>query len=171
MPTIVVQKWEESERDWGIRPDGWTMYLNMEVHAAYMEKFNAERQAEYQRTKVVPDEYTRPSGSAYAMDVDQETYDKLAATEGQSMWGEGNMPPTGKQGPNGWKTVEKQPPKLDRAALERTLSDMQRDIDYFEQKLNSVVALGGTERTTGHLREQVRLTREAFEAFRKQHGL
>ena len=102
---IVVQKWEETERGWGCRPDGWTMHLNVAAHAAYLKAREAEHKADYARTGVVPDEYTRPSGTAYPMDVDEATYNKIAAAPNQTIWGEGNMPPAGQQGPNGWRNV------------------------------------------------------------------
>jgi hypothetical protein len=104
--TIVIQKWEESEAGWGIRPDGWTMHLTAADHAAYMKRHSDEQKADYARTKTVPAEYSRPSGSAYPMDVDLATYEKLKAAQNHSMWGEGNMPPKGKQGTYGFVTVK-----------------------------------------------------------------
>jgi hypothetical protein len=99
---IVVQKWEESEAGWGTRPDGWTMHLNMEAHAAYMKQFTEDQRADYARTGVVPDEYTKSSGDPYPMDVDEATYEKIKASPKKMIWGEGNMPPKGKQGTGGW---------------------------------------------------------------------
>lgn len=107
--TIVVQKWEESERGWGCRPDGWTMHLTMEARDAYVVLYAKRQDAQFksQGGHGVPDEYTRPSGTPYPMDVDEETYNKIAAAEDKTIWGPGNMPPTGQQGPNGWRDVPK----------------------------------------------------------------
>lgn len=84
------------------RPDGWTMHLNVEAHGKYMADFQAGQEADYARTKVVPSCYTRPDGSPYPMDVDKKTYEKIAGSKKLCLWGEGNMPPKGKQGTNGW---------------------------------------------------------------------
>lgn len=102
---IVVQKWEESEAGWGTRPDGWTMHLNAAAHAAYMKKHREDQEEDYRKTGRVPHEYTRPDGSAYLMDVDEETYEKIKASKNKTIWGEGNRPPAGKQGPDGWRSV------------------------------------------------------------------
>ncbi len=28
--TVIIQNWEESERGWGTRPDGWTIHIDRE---------------------------------------------------------------------------------------------------------------------------------------------
>lgn len=71
MPVVVVQKWEESERGWGTRPDGYSIHPS---HAArdsfvtdYWEKMPDE----------VPDEYSRPCGTSYVAEVSEEVYEEL----------------------------------------------------------------------------------------------
>lgn len=98
--TVVVQKWEESERGWGTRPDGWTMHLSEEDRAAFVKAYYAK----YNPPGPAPDCYTRVDGDPYLMDVNEETYKKVEASE-NGIWGDGNMPPSGKQGRNGWKNV------------------------------------------------------------------
>lgn len=99
---VVVQKWEETERGWGCRPDGWTMHLTEEDRAAFVKEFWArQRKLLGEET---PYEYTRESGSPYIMDVDEETYEKVRASK-NGTWGEGNMPPAGKQGTTGFVSV------------------------------------------------------------------
>lgn len=97
--TVVVQKWEESERGWGVRPDGWTMHLTEEDREAFVKEFYANNPP-----GPAPDCYSRTSGDPYLMDVDEETYKKVEASK-NGTWGEGNMPPTGKQGRNGFQTM------------------------------------------------------------------
>lgn len=90
---VVVQRWEESERGWGVRPDGWTLYLSMSDHTEHLKSFSEKQEEDYRATQRVPDCYSRPSGNPYPMDIDQETYDKLAADPNRFIWGPGNSPP------------------------------------------------------------------------------
>jgi len=71
MPRILVQEWEESERGWGTRPDGFSIHLN----DASLELFIQE----YWSTmpKEVPDEYSRPAGPAVWCEVNQALYDTI----------------------------------------------------------------------------------------------
>lgn len=50
--------WEESERGWGIRPDGFSLHLSKEDSKKYVKDY-WDRQPDG-----VPDEYSRPSGEA-----------------------------------------------------------------------------------------------------------
>lgn len=95
--TVVVQKWEELERGFGSRPDGWTMHLDADTHREYIEKFYRERNA---NAGPVPDEYSRPCGTPYEIQVGPKTYAKIK--EHGVVWGPGNMPPSGFQGKDGW---------------------------------------------------------------------
>lgn len=73
MPTVVVQKWEESERGWGVRPDGYSVHFSEEDLAKYL----ADHKARYLKAygDRVPDEYDRPSGTPYRWDA---TDDEIA---------------------------------------------------------------------------------------------
>ena len=101
---VVVQKWEESERGWGCRPDGWTMHLSEADRAAFCKEYWA-RMPPRGPNGEVPDEYTREDGSPYVMDVDEETYNKVKASK-NGIWGDGNRPPAGKQGRDGWRSMK-----------------------------------------------------------------
>jgi hypothetical protein len=96
---VIIQKWEESERGWGTRPDGWTMHLSEAHRVKFCEEFWAR-----QPKGAVPDEYTRECGAPYEATVDEETYQELVAEKG-SMWGEGKVPPFGMQGSDGWQSA------------------------------------------------------------------
>lgn len=98
MPTVVVQKWEESERGWGVRPDGFTMHLTEADRAAFVQAYWDRMPDE------VPYEYSRPSGSPYLAQVSQEIYDKVAKSK-KGMWGDGNNYP-GDGGTDGWKAYK-----------------------------------------------------------------
>lgn len=112
---IVVQKWEESERGWGTRPDGWTMHLNPNALRTYLKKLADERASH----KEVPDEYSRPCGSSYVMMVDEDTFNQIAEAPDQFIRGEGDIPPAGLQGKDGWKVVPVEPQPVDPVVQER----------------------------------------------------
>lgn len=77
--TVVVQKWEESERGWGVRPDGYSLHLSEEDCVAYLQAYLGPRATHAS----VPNEYDRPCGSPYSAEVDEETYEKLLAASGK----------------------------------------------------------------------------------------
>jgi hypothetical protein len=75
---LWVQKWEESERGWGTRPDGYTVHVEKEDIDKYVK---AIRDAEAARgyallggygTDNVPDEYERPCGAPYQARIDPD---------------------------------------------------------------------------------------------------
>ena len=66
--TVVVQKWEESERGWGTRPDGYTLHLSVTDRDSYVKEYWARM------PDTVPAEYSRPAGTAYTTEVDDLTY-------------------------------------------------------------------------------------------------
>lgn len=71
MVQVVVQRWEESERGWGVRPDGYSVHLTR----ADCETFITE----YWRSmpNQIPDEYSRPEGEPYCVDVIEALYDRV----------------------------------------------------------------------------------------------
>jgi len=68
---VVCQKWLESERDWGIRPDGYSLHLNEDDLAAYVRDYWESMPQE------VPDEYSRPDGTPYRCKVSPAVYEKV----------------------------------------------------------------------------------------------
>jgi hypothetical protein len=94
MPKVIVQDWEESERGWGVRPDGFTFHLNAKDHEAYVKGFYGE----FNNAKEVPDEYTRVSGDPVELEVAASIVAKLRkvkadmpkAWRGLGMHGEGS---------------------------------------------------------------------------------
>ncbi len=36
---VVVQKWEETERGWGVRPDGFSLHLTDADRSAYIGEY------------------------------------------------------------------------------------------------------------------------------------
>ena len=69
------QKWEESERGWGTRPDGYSLHaceteLKMFI-AEYWQRLPDE----------VPDEYSRPDGTPFWCAIDEATALKIEQSE------------------------------------------------------------------------------------------
>lgn len=93
MPRAVCQKWEESERGWGTRPDGYSLHKTREDVAAYIKAYWDTM------PDSAPSEYSRPDGTPYDTEVDQETYDEIAASKnGIRSWGK----KTPEGGTDGW---------------------------------------------------------------------
>src|SRR3989344_7974426 len=63
--TVICQKWLESERNWGSRPNGYSPHLNEEDKENYIQEYWNGMPDE------VPDEYSAPDGTSYLCDVDQ----------------------------------------------------------------------------------------------------
>jgi len=72
--TVIVQKWEESEA-WGTRPDGFSLHLTDEDRKAYIKAYWDGM------PDATPAEYSRPDGTPYAWDADEETYALVEASE------------------------------------------------------------------------------------------
>lgn len=66
--TAVRQDWEESERGWGVRPDGYSLHKTVGDCQKYIKEYWAGMPS------AVPDEYSRPCGSPRLVDVNREVY-------------------------------------------------------------------------------------------------
>ncbi len=84
---VLFQRWEESERGWGTRPDGYTLHVSLDECTAYRDKFMKDQHARMGSTP--PNEYTRPCGEPDVIQVSKATYDDLVAknAEGKPYWG------------------------------------------------------------------------------------
>lgn len=88
MHTVIKVMWEESERGWGVRPDGYSLHLSKEDAEQFIKEYWAGLPDE------VPDEYSRPStlihegsiGSG-TIDIDEATYQKIKKSKnGIRIW-------------------------------------------------------------------------------------
>ena len=68
---VFCQKWEESERGWGTRPDGYSLHLTAEDLKRYIKEYWMEM------PDAVPDEYSLPDGNSYLTLVKEEVYAEL----------------------------------------------------------------------------------------------
>ena len=94
---VIVQKWEESERGWGTRPDGYSLHLTKADRVAFIEAYWRRMPDEVQ------DEYSRASGSPYSAEVDEATFARVKAGKRGIREFNNNYP--GNQGKDGWKNV------------------------------------------------------------------
>ncbi len=74
MRTVVKQPWVESERGWGVRPDGYSLHKTKADRDAFIAEYWSKQPDE------TPDEYSRPEGECFLIDVDEGSYRKLAKT-------------------------------------------------------------------------------------------
>lgn len=81
---VVVQLWEESERGWGVRPDGYSIHRTQADRAAYVEGYMTRQQAWL--GDAVPDEYTRPAGPGFAGFADEDDIAELGVTNGRMFY-------------------------------------------------------------------------------------
>lgn len=72
---LVKQNWLESERGWGIRPDGCSLHKTVEDCKQYIKKYWAGMPDQ------VPDEYSRPEGEPYPIDVDERIYSVVSKSK------------------------------------------------------------------------------------------
>lgn len=76
---VVAQRWEESERGWGCRDDGWTYHSTTSKLNDYEDNmWNREKEIYGNR---VPDCYSRRDGPAKLVEVDQFVWELIRERE------------------------------------------------------------------------------------------
>jgi hypothetical protein len=82
--TVYCMPWEESERGWGIRPDGYSLHLTEEDYREHLDRHWAFYHQQYGNS--VPHEYDRPGlKDPYPCVVDEETYQKIKDSKDNSI--------------------------------------------------------------------------------------
>lgn len=71
MNKCYLQRWEESERGWGVRPDGCSIHLDESQHDLYVRNIYKDRGDE------VPDEYERVCGRLIETFVTDIIFEKI----------------------------------------------------------------------------------------------
>ena len=94
--TVVVQKWEESERGWGVRPDGYSLHIDEAQRKRYIDAYRAEM------PNTAPDEYSRLSGTPYAAEVTLTDDEQRLMIHKHGVRRRSNDY-SGDEGPDGWK--------------------------------------------------------------------
>jgi len=109
VPLIWCQQWEESERGWGTRPDGYTLHMTKQDAKDFAQRFMDSQRQSFEDRGIdgVPDEYTRPCGEPYEILPTHEQYRKLQSKTGkenQGLWFQERAPDGG--GPGTWRREE-----------------------------------------------------------------
>ena len=92
MPTVVCQRWEESESEpgWGVtvRDDGFSLHRTEADRVAFIKAYWAEM------PDATPSYYTRPSGEPYSVDLrsDNKLYKKLMGARKKGIRESGKAP-------------------------------------------------------------------------------
>lgn len=89
---VIVQKWEESERGWGTRPDGYSIHPDKAALDRYVKAYWDRMPNE------TPDEYSRPHGTPYSAEVSDQAAD-FSGKDGIRYW-DNKYPGSG--GRDGW---------------------------------------------------------------------
>jgi hypothetical protein len=69
MRKVLLQYWEESERGWGVRPDGASLHINENELKDYISSIYKDREP-----NKVPHEYDRYIGSPIEIEVADDLY-------------------------------------------------------------------------------------------------
>jgi hypothetical protein len=72
MRKVYLQHWEESERGWGIRPDGCSLHTTLEERKKYLDSIYKNRDS-----SSIPHEYDRICGEAFEVSIKEELYDSF----------------------------------------------------------------------------------------------
>jgi hypothetical protein len=78
--TVFAQAWEESERGWGIRPDGASLHKSLEDCKAFRAEF-WRQERERNPSGIAPNEYTRESGQPHLVEVGDDLYAQILASK------------------------------------------------------------------------------------------
>ena len=80
MHTVIRIDWLEYERGWGSRPDGYTLYPDIETAEAHVESFLSER-----TSGPVPDEYSNP-GEPKQFSVGEDIFVRINESPTGYIW-------------------------------------------------------------------------------------
>lgn len=72
MKKIYMQYWEESERGWGVRPDGCSLHITLKDRVDYIKSVYSKRDPDN-----IPLEYDRIVGEAIEIEVSYEIFDEV----------------------------------------------------------------------------------------------
>lgn len=94
MPRWLVwaQNWEETERGWGCRPDGYSLHRTKEGPEVLLKEMR-DREQQGQATGYVPDEYTRPCGDPFEVIITDQATISLIQETPNLVWGQGRVCP------------------------------------------------------------------------------
>jgi hypothetical protein len=74
MNRCILQLWEESERGWGVRPDGCSIHLDEDHRKNFIDGVYKLRD----KTNIVPDEYDRPVGISLICFISDQLFEQVS---------------------------------------------------------------------------------------------
>ncbi len=77
MKKVYLQHWEESERGWGVRPDGCSIHIDLESHKCFLQNIYDDRDP-----LNVPDEYERIVGDVSEVLVSDSIFSEIIKEKG-----------------------------------------------------------------------------------------
>jgi hypothetical protein len=80
---VICQKWEESERGWGTRPDGYSLHVDEAARLRFVAEF--WRKQKQRLGEETPDEYSRQCGAPFACPVSDGIY-KFVKAQGDGVF-------------------------------------------------------------------------------------
>ena len=96
----MCQKWEERERGWGARPDGFSLHLTFGGLRQYIQEHWDSL------PDVAPDEYSKPDGEPYPVGVAETVRQQIEANGGSLRYFSNYQYP-GSGGVDGWMPVNR----------------------------------------------------------------
>lgn len=72
MNKVIMQLWEESEKEWGVRPDGCSLHLDLIERKRFIDGIYQSRSKD-----VVPDEYERIIGGEMEVFVEDDLFNSI----------------------------------------------------------------------------------------------
>lgn len=73
MNKVIMQLWEESERGWGVRPDGCSLHISSLDRKKYISTIYKSRESDTS----VPDEYDRIVGDEMEVFVEDKLFNTI----------------------------------------------------------------------------------------------
>lgn len=78
---VTVQEWEESERGWATRPDGFRVYTTPIKYKEGTAEILRKQREFFEKglgPNVVPDEYIRPCGEPKTVETTKDFWEKVS---------------------------------------------------------------------------------------------
>jgi len=72
MKKVILQYWEESERGWGVRPDGCSIHHDIKSHGDYIKTIYEKRDCNF-----IPDEYDRIVGHPIEIEISESLFGQI----------------------------------------------------------------------------------------------
>jgi len=78
---VIYQEWLESERGWGIRPDGYSIHISIGDLVRFTQQYWDAMPYE------TPDEYSSPNGEPMIRYIPSSLYEQLLEAKAQGKFG------------------------------------------------------------------------------------